>query len=72
MIPVGGNEILSHFAGIPEVLYTFHKSYPTITRGKFHPVKTESLFCTAGIPLCPDKIFQCSRFSPPKRDEKAI
>ena len=67
MIPVGRDEILSRFAGIPAVVKTLYELYLTITCEKFDP---ESLFCTAGIPLCWDEIFPCNRFSPPRRDEK--
>ena len=71
MIPVGRDEILSRFTGIPAVLYTLHELHPAIIWKKFHPVKTGSLYCTAGIPLCRDQIFPCNCFSPPKRDEKS-
>ena len=70
MIPVGRDEILSRFIGIPAMLSTLHKLHPAITCKKFHPGKTGSLYCTAGIPLCRDEIFPCNRFSPPKWDEK--
>ena len=70
MIPVGRDEILSRFAEIPAVLQTLHKLHPAITCKKFHPGKTGSLFCFAGIPLCRDDSFPYNRFSPPKRDEK--
>ena len=39
MILVSLDEILSLFAGIPTVLYTLHKLYPTITCEEFHPGK---------------------------------
>ena len=48
VIPVGRDEILSHFSGIPAVLYTFHKLHPTITCKAFHPGKTGFFFCAAG------------------------
>ena len=70
MIPVSWDEILSRFAGIPVVLYTLHNLHPAITCKTFHPEKTGSLFCTAGIPLCRDEIFPCNRFSLPRRDKK--
>ena len=50
--------------------YIVHKLHSAITCKKFHPGKKGSLFCTAGIPLCRDKIFPCICFSPPKRDDK--
>ena len=68
MISVSQDEILSRFAGISAVLQTLHKLHPAITCKTFHPIKTGSLFCTAGIPLCRDEIFPCNRFSPPRRD----
>ena len=37
--------------------------HPAITCKKFHPGKTGSLFCTAGIPLCQDESFPCNRFN---------
>ena len=51
-IPVGRDEILSHFADIPAVLVRL-----AITCEKCHPGKVESLFCTAGISLCRDEIW---------------
>ena len=42
VIPVGRDEILSHFSGIPTVLYTFHKLHPTITCKAFHPGRGSS------------------------------
>ena len=57
MIPVGRDEILSRFAGIPAVLEILHKLYLVIKRKKFHPGKAGSLFITAGIPLCRDEIY---------------
>ena len=41
-----------------------------ITCKTFHPGKTGSLFCRAGIPLYWDKIFPCNCFSPPRRNKK--
>ena len=70
MISVDRDQILSHFAGIPTVLYILHKIHPAITRKTFHPSKTGSLFCTAEIPFCGDEFFPCNRFSLPKRDKK--
>ena len=70
MIPVSQDEILSRFAGIPATLKTLHKLDLAITCKTFHPDKTGSPFCTAGIPLCRDKIFPCNCFSPPRRDKK--
>ena len=40
---------------MPTVLQTRHELYCTITCEKFHPGKTGSLFCTAGIPLARTK-----------------
>ena len=57
MIPVGQNEILSCFAGIPAVLKILHKLFLAIICKKFHPGKAGSFFCTAEILLCRDKIF---------------
>ena len=45
------------------VLWLLHKFCLAITCKKLHPGKAESLFCTAGIPLCRDRI--SFRFYPP-------
>ena len=70
MIPVVRDDILSCLTGIPAVLWTLHKLHPAITRKKFDPGKTRSPFYTAGIPLCRNEIFPCSRFSPRNQEEK--
>ena len=67
MILVSRDGILSHFAEIPAVLSTLHKSRPAITCKTFHPGKTGSRFCTAGTPLCRDEIFPYNR---DRRDKK--
>ena len=48
MISVDWNEILSRFAGVPAVLSTLYKLYPTITCEKFLPGKLESLLVLPG------------------------
>ena len=73
MIPVNRDQILLRFARIPtekEIPGSLHKLRPVITCKTFHPCKTGSLFCTAGIPLCRDVIFSCNRFSPRRGDKK--
>ena len=70
MILVGQNEILFLSAEIPAVLQILHKLYLAITCKKFHHDKVGSLFCTAGIPFCPGKIFQCNCFSLSKWNKK--
>ena len=53
MVPVGQDEVLSRFSGIPAVLYyksyPLHKLYPVITCEKFDSGKAGSLFCTTGM-----------------------
>ena len=70
MIPVRRDEILPRSAGIPSFLLTLHKLYFAITRKKFYPGKAGPIFCAATIPLCPEEIFSCNHFSPPKREKK--
>ena len=50
MIPIGQDKVLSRFARIPGILY------PATICEKFHLGIAGSLFCTAGYPLCQDKI----------------
>ena len=72
MIPVSRDELPSRLAGIPAVLQIFHKLHPAITCKTFHPGNTGSLFFTAAIPLCQDKILPCNHFSLPRRDKTVI
>ena len=70
MIPVGRDEILSRFVGIPAVLEILRKLYLAITCKKFHPGKTGSICYTAKIPLCWHEVFPCNPFSRPKGNGK--
>ena len=72
MIPVGRDEILSRFIGIPAVLNKPFINYILLLHVKsFVPARRDPS-CTAGIPLCQEGIFPCNHFSPPKWDEKVI
>ena len=69
MIPVGQDEILSHSTGSWQCC-KFFINYILLLHVKSVILAKPDPSCTAGTPICWDKIFPCTCFNLPKQDEK--